>query len=75
MENHAEMMLKTITDAANAGKTVYICTYTRAWKVTKKIIDKWDRAGIPLFKLSGNCLSMGNGKRRDCICNCGIKIA
>ena len=44
------MLVKDIESKIDSGLTMYIGTYTRLIKITKKILDSWRKAGIPLFK-------------------------
>lgn len=66
-------MHATIQSALAAGKTVYICSATRATKVTPAIAAKWDAIGRPLFKLAPNGLYMGAGRGYVCIDYCAIR--
>ena len=45
------------------GLTVYICSHTRATKITSKMVARWTQAGTPLLKvdLAGH-LCMMEGK-------------
>lgn len=72
-DNAAQAKMDWITQSLNGGKTVYVCTYTRATKITKKTVDAWNNAGRPLFRVSGNSLYMGAGKRYDCIDFCALR--
>lgn len=55
--------LQHITCSLDAGRTVYICTMTRATKITPKTAQKWRQAGHELFKLaSDGALLMASGR-------------
>ena len=49
-----------------AGRTIYISTYTRSIKCTK--------AHIGMFKAARNGAYIQNGKRWDCIDGCKINV-
>jgi hypothetical protein len=59
--------LAEINAALAAGRTVFICTYTRATQITAKTAAKWAAAGTPLFKLIGESLYMASGRKFACI--------
>lgn len=45
-----------------AGKTVYVCTMTRAIAISPKTAKAWARKGLTLFKVVHGDLYMANGK-------------
>lgn len=64
-----------LLEALKAGKTVYICTATRITKLTKKVLDRFNKAGAVLLKQgkSGSAY-MASGKKFVCIDYCNIVI-
>ena len=50
-----------------AGKTLYIQTCSKTWKITKKTLENFNKAGIPLFKHHNNDVWMLSGKKYVCI--------
>jgi len=70
----AEEKLKMILSGLQAGKTVYVATYLRCWKITGKTLAKWAQVDRHLFTINGNSLYMAAGKRYDCIDYCAIRV-
>jgi hypothetical protein len=66
--------IQSLFDALSAGKTVYICTCTRATKITQKNVKAWEAYGRPILKAAGNSMYMAVGKRYDCIDYCSIRV-
>ena len=59
----AETYLAKIRQAENDGKDVYVCTCTKATRITQAAFAKWRNAGRDLFKLSKDgALLMATGK-------------
>jgi D-lyxose ketol-isomerase len=58
----------------NAGKTVYVATYLRCWKITAKTLAKWAAVGRELFAVKNDSLYMASGRGYDCIDYCAIKV-
>lgn len=52
------------------GKTVWVRTHLRSWKVDQKIVNKFRAAGCEIFVARGRSFYMRNGKRLDCIDGC-----
>lgn len=71
----AEKKLEAINNALEAGRTVYICNYNSAIKVTPKTAQRWAASGRPLFKISGDSLYIGAGKRYNCINWAELRVA
>lgn len=69
----AQEKLEMIEDMLSQGKTVYISSYTKTWKVTPKTIKRFAKVGIEFFKVSGNNLWMAQGRKRVCIDYCAIR--
>lgn len=55
-----------IVAALQAGKTVVISTYTKAWKFDKRHVD--------FFRATRNGLYMRRGKQWDCIDFASVRI-
>ncbi len=51
-----------------AGATVDVITYTRAWRVDRKVVAKFAKANMPIFKdAADGRLLMASGRRYvDC---------
>lgn len=62
----ARRRVAAITAHLEAGRTVYISTYTRSIKCTKKHVD--------MFKAARNGAYIQSGKRWDCIDGCKITV-
>jgi len=66
--------LAWIQERLAEGRTVYVCTYTRATKITPKAAKRWADAGLALFKVDGRgSLLMARGKHYDCIDGCALR--
>lgn len=66
--------LAWIKERLAGNMTVYVCTYTRATKITPKTAARWADAGRDLFKIdSTGSLMMAVGNRYDCIDYCGLR--
>lgn len=72
---NAATRLTAIGSAILTGSTVFVCTATRAWKITPKTAAKWAEAGEPLFRVKGESLYLRRGRSWDCIDFCSIRIA
>lgn len=72
---NANEKLSMIESAFASGKTVYIVTATKATKCTPKSLANWAKAGLPLFKVSGDSLMMASGRKYVCADYCSIKLA
>ena len=66
--------LAMIETGLASGKTVYIQSYTKVWKVTPKVAKGWADAGYKLFKASEKSLYIARGKSFDDISLCGITV-
>jgi hypothetical protein len=62
--NTAERKNSFINEHLAAGRTVYIQTALRTWKLSRK--------HTAMVKVSGKSIYMQNGKRWDCIDYCKI---
>ena len=58
-----------------AGRTVYLCTYTSAVKITAATVAKWAAANRPLLKVVGGSLLVGRGRSYDCHDFSAIRVA
>ena len=57
------------------GKDVYICTYGRAIKITKKTVASWDKVGKPLFFIDNiGDLRIRSGKNSNVIATKTISL-
>lgn len=64
----SQKALDFITTQIGLGKNVYICTYGRAIKVTKKTVANWDKIGQSLFFIdSSGDLRIRSGKNSNVI--------
>lgn len=70
----AQQKYEMIMSAIEAGKTVYVANYMHCYKITKKTLANWAKAGLDLFSVRGNCLHMRTGRQNDCIDGCAIKV-
>ena len=61
----ARRKLAFITENLNAGRAVYVCTYTKATKYTAKHIS--------MFRASKSGLFVQSGKKELCIDYCALK--
>lgn len=72
----ATARLTWIREQLAAGLTVYVCTYTRATKITPKTAKRWADSGIDLFKVdSTGALVMARGRRYDSIDGCALRAS
>jgi hypothetical protein len=55
--------LNWINEMLAAGKTVYVCTMTRATVITPATARRWASKGHTLFKIVDGNLYMANGKK------------
>jgi hypothetical protein len=63
-----------LISAIDQGKTVYVGTHLRCWKVTPATFKRWEKAGLNLWSIKGKSLYMRFGKRNDCIDYCALKV-
>jgi hypothetical protein len=61
----ANQKLAFILEHLEAGRTVYISTHLRTWKLARKHAD--------MVKVAGSSLYLQNGKRWDCIDYCRLE--
>ena len=66
--------LQSWIDAISSGKTLYVATYAKCWKIDSKTVAKFSKAGMPVLKAKGESLYMASGKSYVCIDYCGIRI-
>lgn len=66
--------IAALIEAIEAGKTLYVCTYTQATKVTAKTLRAWAATGRPFLKARGGDMLMARGKGYDCINFCGLRL-
>ena len=60
-----------VTHVINGG-TVDICTCLKAWRINKRALDRWNKAGYELIKEKNGSLYLGRGRHYDCIDGCHI---
>lgn len=58
----------------SAGGTVLICTAIRVWVINQKVVERWNRCGLPVLKDVNGSMYMGKGKNYTCIDFCGIVL-
>lgn len=63
-----------IERAISEGRTVYLCTYTNATKITPKTYRRFQEAGHPVVKVSGSSLFLASGRRYVCADYCAIRV-
>jgi hypothetical protein len=61
-ENKAAAALAFINAEIAAGRTIYVSTMTRCFAINAKVVAKFAKVGIELFKLNETGLRMANGK-------------
>ena len=69
------MTAAELTKAVEGGRTVYVCTYTRATKITPRTLARWRAVGREIFRddSRGHVL-MARGRHWDDIGGCAIRI-
>lgn len=70
--NVAQAKLDAINGALAEGRTVYVRSALKAWKVTPKTAERWKKAGNQMFKVSGESLYMASGSKWVCIDYCQL---
>jgi hypothetical protein len=70
----AREKLSAIESALAAGRTVYLCTYTRATKITPKNAARFAAAGRPIVKATDEHLYMVEGRHYVCADYCAIRF-
>ena len=69
------MTAAEINAALDSGRTVYICTHLRCWKLTAKARDQFRAAGQELVKEGRDGRPyMARGRHWDDIGYCAIKV-
>lgn len=71
----AQEKLDKIMQAIQAGRTLYIGTYTRCTKIDAACVKRFEKVGASVLKASGNSLYVARGRNWDCIDGCAIRIA
>lgn len=71
---NAQEKIEKVLATVKEGKTVYISTAYRSYKITQNVVDSWSKSGIELFKVQGNSMMMGNGKSYVCIDYCKFTV-
>ena len=66
---YATKALNFILSQIQAGKTVYIQSYTKTVAVSPKTFTKWAESGRDLFKATNDGLRMSQGKEYVLITN------
>lgn len=68
--------LDAINAALDAGRTVYLCTHTRATEITAKVRDRFDKAGHPVLKVGADgSLYLASGRKYVCADFCAIRVS
>jgi len=70
----ARQLVAALEAALTAGCTVYVCTYTRATKITPACYARWQASGRPLFRASMSGAYMASGRTYVCIDYCSFRI-
>ena len=63
-----------LESSIHAGKTVILSTFTRAYKVTPRTYSRFESAGHPVWKVSGESLWMASGRKYLCADGCAIQV-
>lgn len=71
---NAQQKIEKILAAVEEGKTVYISTAYRSYKINQKIVNSWSKSGKELFKVQGDSMMMGCGKEYLCIDYCKFTV-
>ena len=67
--------LALINKALDQGRTVYLGTQLRAYKLTARVREHWAATGRPVIKVSASgSLMLGEGRRYVCADYCSITI-
>lgn len=70
----AQEKIDKILATVKEGKTVYVSTAYRSYKITQKVVDSWSKLGLELFKVQGDSMMMGSGKSYVCIDYCKFTV-
>lgn len=70
----AQQKIDKIINTVKEGKTVYISTSMRSYKITQKTLNIWGKLGLQLFKVEGNSMMMASGKHWLCIDYCKFTV-
>lgn len=77
-KNKSEQLLEFINKQLTTGKVVLISTSLKTIKVDNKVLEKFNKAGFPLFKLGDDGLRIRQGKNLNLICTktqCLVKVS
>lgn len=66
MATVSKFLDQALLDVAS-GKTLYIQTCSKTWKVTKRTLENFNKAGIALFRCHNDDVWMLSGKKYLCI--------
>ncbi len=74
----AASQVATILAAIAAGKTFYVCTYTRTTKIDAKTVAKFAAAGVPVLKAEAGAnghVLMASGRKYVSIKYATLRLA
>ncbi|MNY59059.1 hypothetical protein D3C86_1954650 [compost metagenome] len=71
---NAQQKIDKILNTVKEGKTVYITTALRSYKITQKTLSSWEKSGLELFKVQGDSMMMASGKQYLCIDYCKFTV-
>ena len=69
-EEKLEKILKAIED----GYELIISNYGRAWKINKKIVDKFEKLNRPVLIAKKDGIYMSSGKNYLCTLGCTFRL-
>jgi hypothetical protein len=65
-QHAARKFYALVANHLNAGRTVYLCTYTKATKLTAK--------HLPMLRLTKSDVLIQRGKNWDSVMGCAVRI-
>lgn len=71
---NAQQKIDKILTTVKEGKTIYISTALRSYKITQKTVNNWEKSGLQLFKVQGDSMMMASGKKWLCIDYCKFTV-
>lgn len=69
----AEKIAKML-EVIRSGRSIYIRTYTRAVKITKRDLARFEAGGHTLLKADDKSMYLASGKKFVCIDYCAITV-
>jgi hypothetical protein len=63
----AQERLDIITQALGEGKVVTFTTHLKQIVIDQKVVKRFEKAGIPLFRVIGKSLYIARGGNWDCL--------